>query len=160
VSEMCSVTMGCVLECTGDADCDDGLFCNGAETCVMGGCMPGTAPDCDDAVMCTIDGCDETADTCRNIPDDGMCGASGTCSASMGCVPECTGDADCDDGLFCNGAETCVMGGCMPGTAPDCDDAVDCTTDLCDETGDLCRNLPDDSACTGPLVCTPSGCAP
>ena len=63
-------------------------------------------PDCDDAVACTIDGCDETADTCRNIPEDGMCGASEMCSATMGCVPECTGDADCDDGLFCNGAET------------------------------------------------------
>ncbi|HBQ18381.1 MAG TPA: hypothetical protein DEF51_47060, partial [Myxococcales bacterium] len=79
--------MGCVPECTGDGDCDDGQFCNGAETCVSGGCMPGAAPSCGDAVMCTIDGCDETADVCRNIPDDGMCGASETCSATMGCVP-------------------------------------------------------------------------
>ena len=74
--------------------------------------------------------------------------------------PACERDSDCDDGLFCNGAETCVAGGCMPGTAPDCDDAVMCTTDICDETTDVCRNLPDDSACTSPLVCTPSGCGP
>ena len=159
-SETCSATMGCVPECAADGDCDDGQFCNGAETCVSGGCMPGAAPSCGDAVMCTIDGCDETADVCRNIPDDGMCGASETCSATMGCVPEYAGDGDCDDGQFCNGAETCVAGGCMPGTAPDCDDAVMCTTDICDETTDVCRNLPDDSACTSPLVCTPSGCGP
>lgn len=32
--------------------------------------------------------------------------------------PECTTDADCDDGLFCNGEEVCVGGHCSPGRSP------------------------------------------
>jgi hypothetical protein len=30
----------------------------------------------------------------------------------------CTDDADCDDGVFCNGVETCVEGECQDGTSP------------------------------------------
>lgn len=56
--------------------------------------------------------------------------------------PLCTRDEDCDDGLFCNGAETCGGGdvGCVPGTPPECDDMVDCTTDACDEEMDVCSH--------------------
>ncbi len=48
--------------------------------------------------------------------------------------PDCTCviDADCTDGLFCNGAEVCNAGSCDPGTAP-------CSAgETCDEDGDLC----------------------
>ena len=47
------------LGCSSDADCDDGLFCNGAETCDTGTgeCLPGTPVDCDDGVGCTVDAC-------------------------------------------------------------------------------------------------------
>ena len=38
--------------CTVDADCDDGIFCNGTETCVASVCQPGTDP-------CAPLGCDE-----------------------------------------------------------------------------------------------------
>ncbi|NIS35481.1 MAG: hypothetical protein GWO04_38545, partial [Actinobacteria bacterium] len=48
--------------CTVDADCDDGVFCNGAETCTAGACAPGTAPSCDDGVACTVDTCDSVTD--------------------------------------------------------------------------------------------------
>ena len=34
------------LECAEDLDCDDGSFCNGAEQCRMGACVPGTALAC------------------------------------------------------------------------------------------------------------------
>jgi len=54
------------------------------------------------------------------------------------CTPVCATDADCDDGLFCNGAETCdPLGACRPGTPP-CADADPCTTITCDETADAC----------------------
>ncbi|MCH7926307.1 MAG: hypothetical protein IIC51_12315 [Planctomycetes bacterium] len=35
-------------------------------------------------------------------------------------VPGCTSDAECDDGLFCNGQESCdvATGLCLPGTSP------------------------------------------
>ena len=32
--------------------------------------------------------------------------------------PECSSQWDCDDGLFCNGVETCVNGHCVAGTPP------------------------------------------
>ena len=39
----------------------------------------------------------------------------------------CQLDADCDDGLFCNGQEICdVAQDCQPGTPPSLDDGVGC----------------------------------
>jgi len=54
--------------CTGDAECDDGDVCNGAETCNMGTgtCEAGTPLDCDDGDLCTVDSCDPVAG-CQNI---------------------------------------------------------------------------------------------
>jgi len=45
---------------------------------------------------------------------------SGGDLAAIGGLPGCTGDLDCDDGLFCNGAETCDLGSstCLAGTDP------------------------------------------
>jgi len=99
-------------ECTVDADCDDGVFCNGAETCDGSGtCQSGAAP------CAAGDTCDETANVCVAPPPP----------------PECTVDADCDDGVFCNGAETCDGSGtCQSGAAP-------CAAgDTCDETANVC----------------------
>jgi|GEM_PF-3379726 len=47
-------------------ECDDGLFCNGTESCVNGVCQPGESP-CDDEIPCTIDSCDEGTDTCDHV---------------------------------------------------------------------------------------------
>ncbi len=119
-------------QCTVDADCDDGLFCNGAETCNAGSCQAGTAPDCDDGVACTVDSCNEGTDSCDNTPNDGLC----------------------SNGLFCDGAETCSATlGCQSGTAPNCDDGVACTVDSCNEGTDSCDNTPDDGACDNGLFC-------
>ena len=52
-----SVCQGCLL----DSECDDGLFCNGAETCAGNVCLPGTDP-------CGGLPCDETNDTCTASP--------------------------------------------------------------------------------------------
>ncbi|MEE8522300.1 MAG: PepSY domain-containing protein, partial [Thermoanaerobaculia bacterium] len=92
--------------CVIDADCADGLFCNGTETCNAGTCVAGTSP-------CTgTEICNETTDTCD---------------------PECVVDADCDDGAFCNGAETCNAGSCQAGSDPcpgqSCDEGGDVCTD-------------------------------
>ena len=99
--------------CLVDGDCDDGLFCNGAETCSAGSCQPGTPPSVDDGVSCTVDSCDEATDTILNTPDD----------------------APCDNGLFCDGAETCnPVLDCQSGTTP-------CAGQSCDEAGDVCIPL-------------------
>jgi len=48
------------------------------------------------------------------------------------CEVECTTDLDCDDGLWCNGAEICNLdtNECQAGTPVDCDDGVGCTDDI------------------------------
>ena len=53
--------------CASNADCDDGLFCNGVERCDLAtaACRPGTPP-CDDGDSCSFDTCDETRDSCAH----------------------------------------------------------------------------------------------
>ena len=119
-------------ECTVDADCDDGAFCNGTETCNAGSCKAGTAVSCDDGVSCTVDSCNEGSDSCDNVATNSLC----------------------DNGLFCDGSETCnATLGCQAGSAPNCDDGVSCTVDSCNEGSDSCDNAPDDSACDNGLFC-------
>lgn len=103
-----------------DAFCDDGQFCNGPETCAPQspqsddrGCQSGAAPIIDDGIDCTDDHCDEDTDGPRHIANDALC----------------------DDGTFCNGAETCGEIGCEPGPpAPDvtarCQALVGCNEEL------------------------------
>jgi hypothetical protein len=66
--------------------CDDGLFCNGVETCsTTAGCVsPGRV--CDDTVMCTVDICDEARDRCAASPDDTLCPVSFRCDGDRGCL--------------------------------------------------------------------------
>jgi hypothetical protein len=120
------------LACIDNLDCDDGLFCNGPETCDTGVCSPGIPPVLDDGVSCTDDSCDEGADTIVNTPNVGLC----------------------DNGLFCDGAETCdPVLDCQVGTPPAVDDAVACTDDSCDEVGDVVVNAPNNGLCDNGLFC-------
>lgn len=100
----------CGAGCTLNSQCDDGQFCNGAETCVSGSCQAGSAPNCNDGVACTTDSCNESTDSCSNVPNNGAC----------------------NDGLFCNGAETCSATlGCQAGSDP-------CPGQTCNESTDTC----------------------
>ncbi len=127
-AETCSVTLGCqagsdpcpgqdcdeagdvCVACTVNAQCDDGVFCNGAEICSGGTCQTGLAPNCDDGITCTTDSCNESTDACDHAPNN----------------------AACNDGLFCNGTETCsVTLGCQAGTDP-------CAGQQCNESNDTC----------------------
>ncbi|UCC29305.1 MAG: S8 family serine peptidase, partial [Phycisphaerales bacterium] len=118
--------------CSVPADCDDGLWCNGAEDCVSGSCVAGTPPDCSDGVGCTDDSCNEGTDSCDNVAND----------------------ANCDNGLWCDGDETChATLGCQSGTAPDCNDGVACTDDSCNEGTDSCDNVANDANCDNALFC-------
>lgn len=155
--------------------CSDGVFCNGAETCIDGQCTTGTAPSCNDGLACTIDSCDSAADACRHVAnharcDNGrFCDGAETCNAATGCVAgadpcpgqrcdeatdtctdaDCSVDADCTDGLFCNGVESCTNNTCVTGTPIVCDDGIACTTDSCDEAANICTFIPDDPSCEG-----------
>ena len=116
-----------------DANCANGDFCDGAETCdPVNDCQAGTPPDWDDSVECTDDSCNEVTDECDNTPND----------------------ADCANGDFCDGVETCdPVNDCQAGTPPDCDDSVECTDDSCNEVTDECDNTPNDGNCDDSEFC-------
>ena len=138
--------------------CDDGLFCNGQETCdpdlfddddiVKGLCVDGEAPVCDNGLFC--DGeeyCDETTDSCEDgeapICDNGLfCDGEEYCDET---TDQCEdGEAPiCDNGLFCDGEEYCdeTTDQCEDGEAPICDNGLFCDgEEYCDETTDQCED--------------------
>jgi hypothetical protein len=89
--------------------------------------------------------CSGTSDACRN----------GTCHEETDscATPACATDPDCDDTLFCNGAETCVEGACNPGTPLCGDDGAFCNgTESCNEDTDQCAHSGDPCA-PGGLAC-------
>ena len=161
--------------CNVDADCNDGQFCNGTETCNNGTCQAGTPVVCDDGVSCTVDTCNEGGDVCDFTPDDSacqngaFCDGAETCDAIAGCQAgtppicvfgcdeagdvcfECSANGDCDDGLFCNGVETCNGGSCSAGTNP-------CSGE-CDEANDECISCaPAGASCTANSDCCGNKC--
>ncbi|MGB2987382.1 MAG: hypothetical protein WBE26_16065, partial [Phycisphaerae bacterium] len=172
--EVCNEDTDHCDECTVDADCDDGLYCNGVETCTGAECVAGTSPCAADEV------CDEDNDACVECLadadcDDGLycngdetCGADGACVAGTDpctadqacdeendvCVePECAVAADCDDGLFCTGEETCVNQLCVAGTDP-----CAATAQLCDEANEACVDCLTDADCADDLICVEGVC--
>ncbi|RMD67387.1 hypothetical protein D6817_01770, partial [Candidatus Pacearchaeota archaeon] len=91
--EVCDpATESCPSECSTNADCDDGLYCNGQEQCQQGVCVSGTPPQCDDGIQCTVDTCDENTDSCVFTPDNNLCpqGRNLVCDPSQGCVKQGT----------------------------------------------------------------------
>ncbi len=119
--------------CPSPTSCDNGLFCDGAETCdPLLGCQAGTPPVLDDGVACTEDSCDEETDAVSHSPSH----------------------ASCDNGLFCDGAESCdALLGCQAGTPPPTGDGVACTDDACDEAADSLVHTANDASCGNGLFC-------
>ncbi|MFQ5493742.1 MAG: hypothetical protein ACE5EX_00010 [Phycisphaerae bacterium] len=131
--DTCDIFTGCVNTPNDLNNPSDGMFCNGVETCSAGVIVPGTPPNCNDLNPCTDDACDEINDVCTNIANDAN---------------------NPDDGLFCNGTDTCVAGVIVPGTPPNCNDANVCTDDSCDEVNDVCVNANNTAICDDGNACT------
>jgi hypothetical protein len=127
------------IGCQSDVECDDGLFCNGTETCdvVTGNCVAVSAcPPAIDGCVTRGASCDEDNDVCIDEADDSLC----------------------DNGEFCDGTETCdvVTGNCVAVSA--CPPAIDgCVirNSICDEDNDVCIDEIDDSLCQEGEVCMP-----
>jgi Trypsin-like peptidase domain len=175
--------------CTGDAECDDGLFCTGTETCVAGSCQSSGDPcaagsTCNEATnACDLPACDndggcEAGEDCNNCPNDcraktggrpssryccdgdlldcgnSQCNTNGWVCGPGGGGGGCLIDADCDDGQFCNGAETCAAGSCQAGNNP-CAAGETCNeaTNACD-AGGCSLGLPGDSCVVNGDCCS------
>ncbi len=116
--------------------CDDGNFCNGAEVCAAGICGPGIPPTCDDSIPCTVDSC--INNECVHAPNNQVCA---------------------EDGIFCNGTESCDgTVGCVSSGNP-CEASA-----ICDEEDDLCRvcenseDCDDGNSCTTGHACVEGSC--
>jgi subtilisin family serine protease len=151
--------------CSVDADCNDGLFCNGAETCPAGSCVAGNDPcpgeSCDEVgdvcfpLVCDDDGMCEAGEDCDNCPSDCISGSSGgavcgnnTCEAGDGedCV-SCPSD--------CNGVQTG-----RPANRYCCGDGdgsnpLDCADPACKTDGNTCTDTPSSGTpyCCGDTFC-------
>lgn len=153
--------------CSTDAECEDGQFCNGPESCVSGACQSGGNPctggttcnetsDTCEIPVCDSDGVCEAGEDCNNCPAD--CGSmqGGPPSGRYCCdgdLPGC-GDSRCNEGGFtCDGGGTCT-------SDPECDDgqfcngAETCSAGSCQAGGDPCPGQGCDEAAD---VCTSCG---
>lgn len=103
--------------------CDDGIFCNGADTCLGGECSVHAGDPCANTGVCST-ACSEANDNCPGTQGD-----------------------PCSDGDPCNGDEVCDdHAQCVAGEALDCSDDNICTADFCD-AGVGCRNAEVEGAC-------------
>ncbi len=166
--------------CLHDDECDNGIFCDGEETCIQGRCSPGATVTCDDGVSCTVDVCDESAGACSFTPDDGLCtaGQAPRCDPVSDCQyascntencfdrPELCETAKCEGTLcvrtksynpatqFCCAGNVATLG---------CDDSNPCTNDVCGSSG--CEHTvnsnpcDDGDACTAQDVCFNGTCS-
>lgn len=128
--------------CMSDDECDDGLFCNGAEHC--GAIDHGLTYGDTAAGFMTDDQC---------LPGLPPCSPSQSCDEDGdACVdPECEVNADCDDGLFCTGTEICDDGSCLPSTGNPCSDASGLP--ICVEEADFCTECNNDADCDDGVFC-------
>jgi len=131
--------------------CNDGIFCNGPDTCGDGRCIFHMGDPC---VGGCVETCSEASDSCvepegtpceddANPCTEDQCTAGG-CSHRLipGC-DLCRGDADCNDANSCTtdvcgaaGCESTTISGCRTCEADaDCDDGDACTNDVCDAIG-------------------------
>ncbi len=78
--------------------------CDSAKTCVL---TTGSGAESDHDA-----GANGEAETVAGAPSDAGAGGGGEPQ------PVCSKDADCNDGLACDGTETCVAGVCQPGVSP------------------------------------------
>jgi uncharacterized protein DUF2341/concanavalin A-like lectin/glucanase superfamily protein len=167
----CAAGGTCQAQAAGNdvkGECINGEYCDGIEACNgAGGCQNGSNP-------CPGLTCDEVNDTCSGCQNHDQCPLCQECNVSEVCVDQavtddlkeecaedscklgyCDGqgacayqplDTDCDDSLYCTGADTCdASGNCSNHTGDPCPQ-TECNT--CQEDVDSCFD-PDTTPCSG-----------
>jgi parallel beta-helix repeat protein len=135
----------CVLDqTTTTQECNDGLYCNGQETCSNAACVTGTPINCDDEIICTSDSCNEATDSCDNTLNNDLCDDTNICTDDI-CNPSAgcqytNNNNSCDDNLFCTVNDQCSGGLCSGFTR-------DCSENNLGEIA-VCNNNPDNNPFT------------
>lgn len=155
------------VTCRTDAECDDGRFCNGPESCVGGRCFDGMPPICDTGDRCAMAVCDPDLDTCVVFPGESDRDGDGFPSI------EC-GGTDCDDfdpEVFpghvelcfdmrdndCNGAFDCADAACTGDPACGCVPRMEICTNMDDDDCDMLADCDDpDCAMSPTCACVPT----
>ena len=157
--EIGSWTVTLTPECVEDEDCDDGLYCNGIETCSDGNCSDHSGDPC---LYCSDYDCicSETDSLCVGCEGDDDCDTS--CNQGES-APDCTGSDNCPDIYNPSQDDTYPPGGNGIGDACDCEGNFDCDDD-CDGTdafnfkfdfgrSDLNTPCESDNPCNGDMDC-------
>ncbi len=146
-SDTCAAAVNSTTVCVrGPAiNYDDGLFCNGVETCnpATGLKISGTPVVCNDASSCTTDSCSNAQAACVFTP---VANSVGPCGGGLGaCTP---GNYSCNGAgpspvITCVGAVTPVPEICFNGIDDNCNGQIDefCTGLPCNTTQDCMDNL-------------------
>jgi hypothetical protein len=157
----------CGTVCTVDADCDDGAFCNGAETCNTGTgtCQAGSDPcpgdDCNEgsdvcvAVVCNNNGVCESGEDCNNCANDCISGSTSGAVCGNGICEAGNGE----NGVNCSADCNSRLGG-KPSNRFSCglNDGYSpngCGDSRCVTGGFQCTEVPvsSDSFCCGDTTC-------
>lgn len=113
------------------AACDDGTFCNGADTCALGICSGHAGSPCAASGNCCDEASDTCPDTCPTTPCDGK-----------------NENDPCDDATSCTSGDRCVstIAGllCRGDPAVTCEPGSVCTANLCEEVDEepMCVEQP------------------
>jgi hypothetical protein len=129
------------LECTSDAQCDDGVYCNGIEQCLDAHCHDGEVVDCGEGDDCHMTYCDEDQDRCVEILVAEDRDGDGVYASPCG--------EDCDDlnpSIYPGAPEQCN------GVDDDCDGDID--EDLIQACEDFGRRVCRDGVWSECLECT------
>ena len=132
-------------------DCDDGLFCNGVDTCDNGACTHSGDPCTSAAEICT----EELGCACPGCVILGACQLDGAANPDNDCqvCDEVANDSAwtdtdggvCDDGVFCNGTDTCASGACTAHAGDPCSGLETCDESIRPESviceGALARQM-------------------
>src|SRR5438128_11275431 len=150
-------------QCLTNTDCpDDGVFCNGTESCDtnISECVHSGDP-CVNGAECNTGPCNENTQCATPAgtacTDDGNACTADQCDGQGACAHPAP--VTCDNSQFCNGIKTCnpADGTCVDGTPPTCDDGIVCTADSCDATANnntgACLNAPIAGCCTSDADC-------
>jgi len=159
VISTCDVTQ-CTAECDDQHPCTD-TICSDQNDCVGNDYLSydDVANTCESGCACTDNPCGQPTisyndPACTDCQSDSDCDSldrdycdgslpkhdEGRC-VNFSCQPEATSGQDCNDGLACNGVETCSAGQCVQ-AAP-----VDCVTNNILGIS-TCANNPDDNPLT------------